>query len=48
MACVFLVWVRGYFCREKEESEVKSYQQIPSEEATAKPKEVPQTRMRLD
>ena len=48
MACAFLVWVRDCFCPEKDETEVKSHQQIKAEEEAAKPKEEPRARMRLD
>jgi len=48
MACGYLVWVRDCFRPEKDEVEVKSYQQRKAEEEAAKPKEPPRNRMRLD
>jgi hypothetical protein len=49
MACIYLVWVRDCFRPEKDEVEVKSYQQRKAEEEAAKPvSSVPSVRMRLD
>ena len=52
MACTYLVWVRHCFLPEKDEVEVKSYQQRKAEEMAARPPEDPpeltRPRMRLD
>jgi hypothetical protein len=50
MACVYLIWVRDCFRPEKDEVEIKSYQQVKAEEEAAKPVESsePRVRMRLD
>ncbi|MDH3981747.1 MAG: hypothetical protein OES84_02475 [Kiritimatiellaceae bacterium] len=48
MACVYLVWVRDCLLPEKDEVEVKSYQQIKDEERAAEPSKRQAPRMRLD